>query len=49
MVLRDLIWQVAVAEQAILRMDLAEVINQALMSSLFVGYVGRASVAGDTA
>ncbi len=49
MVLRDLVWEIAVAEKTILRMGLAEVLNQALMSSLFVGHVGRAAVAGDTA
>jgi hypothetical protein len=49
MVLRYPVWQVAVTEKAVLRMSLAQILNQALMSSLFVGHVGRASVAGDTA
>jgi hypothetical protein len=49
MVLRDLVWQIAVTEKTILRMDLAEVLHQALVGTLFVGHIGRAVVAGGTA
>jgi hypothetical protein len=49
MVLRDLVWEIAVTEKTVLGMSLAEVLSQALMGSLFVGYIGRAVVAGDAA
>jgi hypothetical protein len=47
-VLGELIREIAVAEQTIFRVGLAEVVNKILMCYLFIGLVSSAGMAGDT-